>query len=400
MLSLPLDFINMRNLYILLCVLAISLVSGQTSINFEKSDFSTILEKAEKENKLVFLDAFASWCGPCILMEKNVFTDPEVYTYYNQHFINARIDMEKGEGRELAKKYGVNTYPSYLFLNGKGEVVLRGYGYLKEEQFVRLGQDALIQVGGIELKKRFMEGEEDPEFLKQAFGIFIKSDPLFAKQIAERYFSKFTLKELDKLEVAMLLNSVKSATDSNYAKFISLKQNLLEHIPAEALDKLQRQYQINGAIDSALNMETGKWDKNLFLENTKELLTTKQAKELWQEVGLNFFGLTKNFKEYEALALEVMEEERLLEPQLTTQILYTFAENIENKESFRAALDYGIKVHSGHSTPELSYLIAKLYHKLGNKKLALKYATESVALTEEKGADATIPKKLLKEITQ
>ena len=390
----------MRNLYIILFVFAITLVSAQASITFEKSDFTTILEKAEKENKLVFLDAFASWCGPCILMEKNVFTEPEVYTYYNQHFINARIDMEKGEGRELAKKYGVNTYPSYLFLNGKGEVVLRGYGYLKKEQFVRLAQDAFMQVGGTELKKRFMEGEEDPEFLKQAFGTFIKSDPLFAKQIAERYFSKFTSKELDKLEVAMLLNSVKSTTDANYAEFISQKQNLLKHIPAEALDKLQRQYQINGAIDSALDMQTGKWDKTLFMENTKNLLTAEQAKYLWQEVGLNFFGVTKNFREYEALALEVIKEERLLETQLATQILYTLAENIENKESFREAVRYGIKVHSGQPTPELSYLIAKLYHKLGDKNLALKYAKESIARTKEKGADASVPEKLLKEITQ
>jgi uncharacterized protein YyaL (SSP411 family) len=59
--------------------------------------------KAKKENKLIFVDAYASWCGPCKLMVKNIFPLKTVGDYYNSHFINAKIDMEKGEGIELAK---------------------------------------------------------------------------------------------------------------------------------------------------------------------------------------------------------------------------------------------------------------------------------------------------------
>ena len=90
---------------------AMTLAQG---IKFEDTNFSTILAKAKKENKLIFVDSYASWCGPCKLMVKNVFPQKAVGDYYNSHFVNAKIDMEKGEGIDLAHKYNVIVFPTYL----------------------------------------------------------------------------------------------------------------------------------------------------------------------------------------------------------------------------------------------------------------------------------------------
>ncbi|MDO5615308.1 MAG: DUF255 domain-containing protein, partial [Cruoricaptor ignavus] len=91
-----------KGFFIIFCTLS-TFVFSQNSISFEdKSSFQEILSKAKKENKLVFMDAFATWCGPCKMMEKNIFPKENVKSYYNTNFINARFDMEKGEGREIA----------------------------------------------------------------------------------------------------------------------------------------------------------------------------------------------------------------------------------------------------------------------------------------------------------
>ena len=47
------------------------------------------------------------------MMNTTVFTDPEVGHFFNEHFINVKFDMEKGEGRELLKRYGMQVFPTF-----------------------------------------------------------------------------------------------------------------------------------------------------------------------------------------------------------------------------------------------------------------------------------------------
>jgi len=68
----------MNKISFFLILLVSQLSFSQQSIKFEDSDFASILAKAKAEKKIVFLDAYAAWCGPCKLMERNVFTDKNV----------------------------------------------------------------------------------------------------------------------------------------------------------------------------------------------------------------------------------------------------------------------------------------------------------------------------------
>ncbi len=112
-------------------------------IEFFEGSWQETLEKARKEDKLIFLDAYASWCGPCKAMQKNVFPADKVGEYFNTHFINVKIDMEKGEGPALSAKYGVTAYPSLYFIDYKGKVVKSALGYHNAYKLLRLGENAL-----------------------------------------------------------------------------------------------------------------------------------------------------------------------------------------------------------------------------------------------------------------
>ena len=162
-------------------------ILAQDEIKFQDIPFKDLIAKAKKENKLVFIDAYASWCGPCKMMEKNIFTKKSVGDFYNKNFVNARIDMEKGEGREVAQKFGVRSYPTYLFLNGDGELVSQNYGYMEESLFLAMAQEinAPNNKKG-SLKERFANGEKDKDFLINIMKLNSSSDYEFAKKASER----------------------------------------------------------------------------------------------------------------------------------------------------------------------------------------------------------------------
>lgn len=104
-------------------------VEKEPGIHFEKGDWASVLKAAKDQDKLIFLDAYASWCGPCKLMEKRVFPNERLGDFYNAHFINAKIDMERGEGVGLSEKYNVQAYPTLFFLDAEGTIVKRIVGY-------------------------------------------------------------------------------------------------------------------------------------------------------------------------------------------------------------------------------------------------------------------------------
>ena len=117
-----------------------SVTYSDTGIQFTSISFEEALKLAKKEKKNIFLDAYASWCGPCKMLKKNIFTQKEVGDFYNSNFINMAIDMEQGEGPKLAQKYKVQAYPTLLFINHKGEVVGSAIGYHQAEELIGVGK--------------------------------------------------------------------------------------------------------------------------------------------------------------------------------------------------------------------------------------------------------------------
>lgn len=156
----------MKNLVTLLLTVITFSVAQAQGIDFFHGTFAEALEKAKKENKLIFMDAYAEWCGPCKKMAATVFKDEKVGKFFNDNFINVKMDMEKGEGPNLSGKYNVAAYPTLLFINGKGDLVHKGVGGLPVEQFMNLARTASGKVDNSkEFEKAYAEGKRDPDLI-------------------------------------------------------------------------------------------------------------------------------------------------------------------------------------------------------------------------------------------
>lgn len=135
-------------------------------IKFFEGTWEEALAKAEKEQKIIFMDAYAEWCGPCKKMAATVFTDGQVGDFYNRNFINVKMDMEKGEGRTLQRKYQVTAYPTLLFIDFDGSLVKRAVGAKRSDAFIKLGETALGSIDRTgQYAEKYDQGDRSPELI-------------------------------------------------------------------------------------------------------------------------------------------------------------------------------------------------------------------------------------------
>lgn len=104
---------------LLIAVVVMNATAQNRSINFEQTkEWKKIVKKAKKEKKLIFVDCYTSWCGPCKMLAKDVFTNDKVADFFNANFVNAKFDMEKeADGVVLKKQFGVNFFPTLVFVD-------------------------------------------------------------------------------------------------------------------------------------------------------------------------------------------------------------------------------------------------------------------------------------------
>lgn len=118
---------------------------AEPGIRFIEADWNKALAEAKKQHKLIFLDAYASWCGPCKLLKKNTFPDKEAGEFFNANYINVAIDMEKGDGPALGEKYAVNAYPTLIITDADGTILTYTKGYMNPKQLIDFGEHGLKQ---------------------------------------------------------------------------------------------------------------------------------------------------------------------------------------------------------------------------------------------------------------
>jgi thiol-disulfide isomerase/thioredoxin len=154
----------------LLCLLALlPVLATAQGIAFEPGSWKDAVAKAKAEKKLIFLDTYTTWCGPCKWMDKNVYPDAKVGEKFNAAFVNFKVDAEKGEGIELAKKYQVTAYPTYLFVSADETLVYRTIGSRPAEKFIEEADKALTAGREKPLsawESEYAGGQRDAEFLR------------------------------------------------------------------------------------------------------------------------------------------------------------------------------------------------------------------------------------------
>lgn len=373
---------------------------AQDGIQFQDIPFKDLVAKAKKEKKLVFIDAYASWCGPCKMMEKNVFVTKSVGDFFNKNFVNARIDMEKGEGREVAAKFAVRSYPTYLFLNGEGELVSQNYGYMEESMFLLMAQDINSPNNAKgSLKERFAKGEKDPEFLVNIIKLNSTSDFEFAKKASERYFeNKKKTEALTKDEIGYLLYFLKSTEDPNYKTFVARKSDIISFLPEQSYSDFDHQLILSKVVAQSIDEKNKKINEDYFMKTAEPLVGKEEAQIKLNQTKLAYYEQTANFTEYEKTALEYYKKTDSFEPNELLKAAWIFSEHVKTPSSLKKAAEWAEQSVMRGETSENTYILAKIYFLTGNKETAKNFAEMSRNIAVQNNKDAGLAEELLKQI--
>lgn len=125
--------------------------------NIEWMTLAQAIEAQKIEPKKIFMDVYTNWCGPCKLLDKNTFQNPDVSRYISEHFYAVKFNAEGQEeinffdqtftnpnfdsnrkGRNATHQFtqflGVKGYPTMVFFSENGDPIMPVVGYQKPRQ--------------------------------------------------------------------------------------------------------------------------------------------------------------------------------------------------------------------------------------------------------------------------
>ncbi|SIQ46005.1 Thioredoxin [Chryseobacterium sp. RU37D] len=361
-----------------------SAIFGQ-GIKFEEGKLSDILAKAKKENKLVFIDGYTSWCAPCKLMVKKIFPLQTVGDYYNTNFVNAKFDMEKGEGPSIAKKYKIVQYPTYLFLDGDGNIVHTANSYMEEPDFIQFGKDALDPSKQITaFTKRFEKGEKDPEFLKKLAEI--TGDISLKQRVLDRYYT--VNPNITKSDFFNLAMNIKGTGDPLYQVFQNKKAVFLKAVSEEDYNSFDKGIKIRGIKAKAYNKSNNTLDEKYYMDEMEKVVGKEEANKQLLELKTEIAYQTKDYATFEKVIFEKYKDYTKANPSDLGYVASMVANSdITTKSTLEKAILWAKESNTKMPVFMNDYTLAKLYNKTGDKASAKTFAEKAIEKAKTEAPD-------------
>lgn len=381
-------------LFIFICSCQIILKAEE--IPFEKGDLNAAMKKAIVSKKILFVECYTTWCGPCKWMAKNVFTDNDVAKFYESNFVNIRLDMEKGEGLDFAKRYEVKVYPTYVFLDGEGVMIHKACGSKEAKEFIKDGMNALDPKRNLSgMQKIFESGERSSTFLKDYLTVLSAAN-MNADKVVNVYIEVSDKKELLTEENFNLLASFAKPGDNTFAFIMSMKDNYAEVIGKEKINQF-----IEGNYLDVASM-AGRKDapdqlKNSFGELVQYKLENQD--EIMAHMNWVYSQASKKHDNLYENAVKYIDGFKMDDANELNNAAWSFYESFGNdKEKMEKALTWIKKSVDLKKEYASMDTYANILYKMGKNEEAKDIAKDAIALGKENKEETGETENLLKQI--
>ena len=241
---------------------------------FAKDSLGQVLVRARQQQKPVLVVLTAPVRIPKGLTKQQVeqrygsgLDDKEVATLLKRDFLLVRAPQESPDARQLSRRYGINTYPTYLYLAPDGTVLHRSFGNTHDPQhFLRdiaAAQQQLASPNNLsQLEKRYAQGERSADFLRQYIQVRRSVGAAVSPQLLEEYVGEVPVKEFGRLAEVIFVFEAGPVLDGRAYKAASLDQRLVDSL-YKTLPLAQRQAINSGIINHTLQEAIARHDQKL-----------------------------------------------------------------------------------------------------------------------------------------
>lgn len=246
----------------ILCITLLSITHVQAQgIKFEEGTWAEVVAKAKQANKLIYMDVYASWCGPCKMMARDVFPHPEAGKKYNELFINFKIDAEKGEGRAVAAKYAVSSYPTNLYIDPKTEeVVYRVAGACDVPEFLRRADiaqnDFTDPMSWDDYNAQLKKNPKDLEFLQKYIEKGGRTGN-YTDAAIDVYVKHYLKEPVSDSNLMFLINYTMTVDNEGYKVLLNHKERANQFIqdPRFKIEEREKNHWLQNTFKKALAMK-------------------------------------------------------------------------------------------------------------------------------------------------
>jgi len=372
------------------------LYSRAEGIVFFHGTFAEAKAEAAKQHKLIFMDCFTTWCGPCNRMSRDVFPRTDVGDFYNEHFICCKMDMEKGEGLDIAKSFVVRSYPTYLFLDADGSLEHRTLGSKEPDLFIADGKIAIDPKQNLHgLTVRFTNGEKDTAMLIQLMSVASGVDNNLTEKVLAVYWGEVPESQIIELHNWNVFSGYENDLDSKAFRYVAAnKKEFGDKYGAEAVDNTLCS---KAAIEIRIAADTK--DKDLFAKASAFVKPCKD-KQTNVSAGLNslrFYRKTGQWNEYVKYANAFLDKYGDNQ-EIYNSVAWEMVANTDDAIVLNEALNFINKSMALDKNYGNSDTWANILYKLKRYKEAEAAANESIALAKKEKLDYVSTQELLDKI--
>lgn len=379
-------FTIMKNwIIVLLSIISFSTVKAD-GIEFFHGTFEEAKAAARNSGKIIFIDCYTTWCGPCKMLQNSTFPDAKLGEFFNSRIISFKVDCEKDAGIDLCRSYSVTAYPTLLFVDSEGRIIRKALGYRTPDGLMEEAKQALGNNDRVldDLRKKFNSGDRTPGLLYD-YAINLQKAGKNADSVFNMYIQSVPAAEYTNEKNAKIIFDLSNSVQSPSTEILTQNADFFKGKFGKESYELKMEKIISESIKKAtINKDQALYEKAVKFANASGL--PNYTEKLMQHSMFYYLNLP-DFKMYDKMASTWIKKYHSKDAQALQSIANAYYEKAADAVYYKKALKWAIASTKIEDKYYNNLTLAQLYSKLGKSAEALAYAQYAIELGKKQNVN-------------